>query len=297
VCLVFHVHQSVFRKHLSFPLSAILCWVEAVLMPLAFRGSRFVAISSDTKRELHALGVPEGQIDLALSGVDPDLRPLPKSPQPTIAYVGRLKAYKRIEKLLDAVPALAQRFPDLRVVIAGTGDHDAALKAYATGLGVADRVVFEGFVDEARKREILGSAWLFVMPSEMEGWGLTIVEAAACGTPSVGYDVPGVREAIVDGQTGAVVPNGSDLAPILIALLGNHERRSTLADGARMASRSFSWDRTTDAMLDSVQRAVLQEYGRLVSSSDGTSPVTTSATIAAFPKSANVRRQRSRKTA
>jgi glycosyltransferase involved in cell wall biosynthesis len=289
VCLVFHVHQRVFRRHLPFPFSSMFCWIEAVMMPLAYSNSRFIAISSDTKHELNGLGVPEEHIDLVVSGVDPNLQPLDKSVHPTLAYVGRLKAYKRIESLIDTIPELSKRFPTLSVIVAGTGDHEPALRAHAAARGVAERIVFEGFVTEARKREILASTWLFVMPSEMEGWGLTIVEAAACGTPSVGYDVPGVREAIADGRTGAIVPNGSDLTPVLAALLGDDERRGQLSRGALLGSLAYSWDRTADGLLESLQRSVLQEYGRLVGSNAADE---TSSPINVYPNAERRRRPR-----
>ncbi len=249
VCLIFHVHQRVFEKHLPFPISSVFRWIEAVAMPIAYRASRFVAISDDTRRELVDIGVPSERIDLAYSGYDARLVPGPKTPEPSMVYVGRLKKYKRIDVVLRAFASVRERVPSATLTIAGSGDQEHELRILAETLGIARAVRFEGFVDEARKRDLLAGSWIFVMASEMEGWGLTIVEAAACGTPTVAVSVPGVREAVVHGRSGILVDDCSHLAPALAELLVDPERRERLGRGALERAESFSWDRTADSIL------------------------------------------------
>ena len=112
--------------------------------------------------------------------------------------LGRLKRYKRIELLLDVMTQV----PGARLEIAGDGSHREAIAEAVQELGLESRVILHGYVDEQAKRELLRSAWAQVTASAAEGWGLTITEAAAAGTTSVGLATGGLREAIVHERTG-----------------------------------------------------------------------------------------------
>ena len=92
--------------------------------------------------------------------------------------------------------------------IAGNGDHRAALEALARRLDLGSAAVFHGFVTEAEKMRLFRAAWANVFPSPKEGWGITVVEAGACGTPSLASDSPGLRDSVRNGETGFLVPHG-----------------------------------------------------------------------------------------
>ena len=149
------------------------------------------------------------------------------------------------------------RHPTARLAIAGSGDHRAALERLAHSLDLGDRVKFLGFISEAEKLSLLRSAWVLAFTSPKEGWGITNLEAAACATPVVASSSPGLRETVVDGETGFLVPHG-DLAaltgalrrvvsdPALVESLG--------AAGRRFASR-YTWAQAaeqTEAHLESI---------------------------------------------
>ncbi len=256
ILLVFHVHQRVFEKHLHPALAAVFKWLEGTLMPLAYRHARYVAISKDTKQDLEALGVAPDRIDLAYAGIDSTLRPGPKSARPRILSVGRLKPYKRIDVLVRAMPAILARCPETELVIAGGGESKDELAALVASLHLERSVTFEDVVDEWRKAELYRSAWVFAMPSEMEGWGMTILEANASGTPAVGFDVPGVREAIVDGTSGIVVPDEQSFAHALADVLSDERLRVELERGALARSAEFSWERTTAVFLEAIEAQI-----------------------------------------
>ena len=260
VCLVHHVHQRVFEKHLPFPLSTIFKWLEGKAMPRIYRDVAFLAVSNDTKDELGTLGVSPHKISVVYNGVENRATTAARAEKPTIAYVGRLKPYKRVELLLEAVAVLRERIPEIRLVIAGTGESDAALRARVLTLGIDAHVTFEGFVSEDRKHEIMANAWVFAMPSEMEGWGLTVIEANACGTPAAGFPVPGVREAIVDGTSGLLVADGETIDIALARILTDRELRARLQAGARARAAEFSWDRTTRGVLDALSKAISRDH-------------------------------------
>lgn len=241
VCLVFHVHQRVFEKHLPFPISKILQWLEACAMPAVYRSRPFIAISSDTREELSTLGVPLSHIALAYSGYDERLRPGAKSTTPCIVYLGRLKKYKRVDSIIKAFTRVLQNYPEAKLFVAGSGDQETDLRRLASSLGVQKSVRFEGFISENRKVELLSSAWAFIMASEMEGWGLTVIEAGACGTPTVAVSVPGVREAVCSGYSGLLVESVADLPQAISRIFEDDLLRIRLSEGALSRASEFSW--------------------------------------------------------
>ena len=122
--------------------------------------------------------------------------------------------HKRVEIALRAVAQLADELPDLECVVAGQGWWRPQLQALAAELDIDKRVRFSGYVSEAEKHAILSWAWVALLPSLKEGWGLTIVEAGARGTPTVAFRAAGgVAEAIVDGETGLLADGTSDSPP------------------------------------------------------------------------------------
>jgi len=145
--------------------------------------------------------------------------------------------------------ALARRErPDLRLLVAGSGDDRPRLEALVAELGQRDAVEFLGFVSEARKLELLRSVWANLFPSPKEGWGITNVEAAACGTPSLASDSPGLRDSVRHGETGYLVPHGDPegLAQRMLELARDPGRVATLGAAARRFAESLSWERAAD---------------------------------------------------
>src|SRR5205823_6611711 len=175
---------------------------------------------------------------------------------PTGLALGRVEPYKRVDLLVDAVAAL----PGVRLVVAGSGTGLGAVRARVAAGDVEDRVEVRGAVDEEEKVRLLQTAHVVASASEKEGWGLTVLEAAACGTPAVATDVPGLRDAIRDGETGLLVPSG-DVAALSHALgrvLGDPALRARLGTAAIRLAARFDWDATASgisALLDAVRGA------------------------------------------
>jgi len=137
------------------------------------------------------------------------------------------------------------RTPDARLLIAGGGDHRPALEALARSLDLGERVRFLGFISEREKVELLRSTWALVFASPTEGWGITNLEAAACGTPVIASNSPGLRESVRDGETGYLVPHGdvSALAGAMQRIAVNPALVSELGPRAREFAESFTWQR------------------------------------------------------
>lgn len=257
ICILHHIHRETFRKYLPALVAYPLMWVEEKLMPFLYRNSHFVTVSDDTRKEMEELHYSRRTIGLVRNGVDKDLGPGPKSPVPMVLYFGRLKEYKRVDLLIDAFSRLKAEMPSAVLVIAGAGDTRAALEEQTRRLGLEDCVTFEGFVDERRKRELLQQAWVSVSPSEMEGWGIGIIESNACGTPAVAFSVPGLREAIVHNHNGLLVPEGGNLTPAILSVLCDESLRERLARGAHERALAFSWDNAAREMLVQIVRAIV----------------------------------------
>jgi hypothetical protein len=165
--------------------------------------------------------------------------------------VTRLTPHKQLHHLVQAVPELLRRWPDLHVDIAGTGPASDSLLAQVRQLGLEQAVSLPGRVSEQAKNDLLSRAWLTVAPSLAEGWGLMVLEANIVGTPAVAYDVPGLRDAVRDGVTGWLVPAGEGLATAVTTALEELEQptqRQRYAAHARAWAARFSWDASAERL-------------------------------------------------
>jgi glycosyltransferase involved in cell wall biosynthesis len=170
--------------------------------------------------------------------------------------LGRLVPHKHFETAIDMVADLGDRFPGLTLDVVGGGYWDDELRAHAVSRGVADRVRFHGFVDEHTKRTLLARAWVVLLPSHKEGWGLTIVEAGLHGTPSVAFSFAGgVTESIVDDETGLLADDTGQMTAHVATLLSDERLREKYGDNARRHARSFSWESTTRQLEAALTRA------------------------------------------
>lgn len=244
VVLVHHVHRE--QWSVVGPVLAKVGWLlESRVAVRANRGHRYLAVSDVTRRELTELGVRPGDIALAHNGLPPvpDYTPGRRWDEPTVVVLSRLVPHKQIDHVIRAVPALAEEFPALRVRIMGDGWWAEELHRLTSELGLEDRVTFLGHVSDRQKFEELNRAWVHVLPSVKEGWGLSIVEAGRAGTPSVAYaSAGGVAEAILDGVSGLLARDQADLTARIAALLRDPLLREELGNKACIRSGEFTWD-------------------------------------------------------
>jgi glycosyltransferase involved in cell wall biosynthesis/O-antigen/teichoic acid export membrane protein len=255
VTLVHHVHQDHYVAEMGRRGRLAALVAERLPLGTLYRHHPFLTISDSARRDMVALGIPAEQIHVAYLGVEPesfcDTR---RDPRPTLLYLGRLKQYKRLEILLDVLEGI----PEAQLEIAGEGDHRAVLEAEIDARGLHDRVTLHGFVTEEEKRELYARSWVNLTASSAEGWCLTVMEAAAAGTPSAAMAVGGLPESIVDEQTGLLAHTPAELAEKVAALVGDPERRDELGDAAKARARGFTWDATSEAnlaVLDTVAEA------------------------------------------
>ncbi len=265
VLLVHHLFGSTAFQSASFPVAAAT-WLLERPVPRAYRSCAVVAVSESTAEDLRQRGLEDGGISIVPNGVDLETySPDPgvvRSQDPTLLYLGRLKRYKRVDLILKAVAGLKARVEGLRFLVAGTGSEEERLKHLSSSLGLGETVRFLGYVSEEEKIRLLRTSWVHVLTSPKEGWGISALEAAACGTPTVASDSPGLRDAVQDGETGVLVPHGSveSLVSALENLIESNVRRKEMGEKARSFAEAYSWERSARQMLAILEDRVAQGH-------------------------------------
>jgi glycosyltransferase involved in cell wall biosynthesis len=250
ICLVNHLHTDLWRLMFSRPVAAFGQFAESRVLPWAHRNNLFLTVSNSTADALREIGVADDRIRQICNGVvRPD--PLtPRSPEPLFLALGRLTEYKRIDLLLR-IWRRVRPVVGGTLVIAGDGPERQRLEAMA-GPGV----VFAGRVSEEEKHRLLCSAWLLLHPAMIEGWGIVIAEAAIRGTPAVGFDVPGLRDSVVDGETGVLVRNEGQFASAWASLALDRPRAERMATTARVRAEQLHWSAAVQGFADVVDEAL-----------------------------------------
>lgn len=261
VLLVHHLFGSTAFQAAPPPVALATVWLERTI-PRAYRDVPTISVSESTREDLVVRGLDREQIEVVPNGIDLERHvPGPEEErfeEPTLVFLGRLNRYKRLDLVLRALVRLEHEGIRARLLVAGSGPEREAWEAQAAALGIADRVEFLGFIPEAHKLEILRRSWLHVLTSVKEGWGISNLEAAACGTPTVASDAPGLRESVVDGETGVLVPHGDvgTLSAALAGLLTDAALRRRMGGAARRFAERYSWDATADGVERVLHRVV-----------------------------------------
>jgi glycosyltransferase involved in cell wall biosynthesis len=245
MALVPHLFGGTVFQELSAPLAAAV-WLAERPLRAVYRDVPFEAISESTRDDLVARGIPRDSIAVIYPGVDTlsyTPNEVQRSPTPVFAYLGRLKKYKGVQLVIRAFAAARSREAVLE--IAGAGDYRPALEDLARSLDLGDRVRFLGRITEQEKLALLRRAWALVFASPKEGWGITNLEAAACATPVVASNSPGIRESVRDGETGYLVPHGdvTAMGDAIHRLTLSRELVGSLGAKARVFAESFTWER------------------------------------------------------
>ena len=251
--------RSIYLETSWLPASYVY-WSERLAVRI-YRRTPFAVVSESTREELRSLGIT-APIELLPNAVDHERyrsAPAERSPEPLICHLGRLKRYKSVEHLLRALPGVLNVLPETRLAIVGEGDHRPALEALAEELGIREAVTFTGQVSHEEKVHWLNRAWVAVNPSPKEGWGLTVIEANACGVPVVAADSPGLRDSVRDGETGLLYPYGEieTLTGDLITLLRDRSVRERMGESARLWAGTFSWEQSARKALKILEGLIL----------------------------------------
>ena len=247
VTLVHHIHRDHYVREMG-RAGQVAAWaLETAPLKLLYKGSRFLTISNAAATDIAAHGIPRERIAMNYIGVELDaFRPGERAEHPMLLYLGRLKRYKRIELLFDVL----EQIPEATLEMAGEGDYREQLEHEIAERGLGPRVLMHGHVSEEKKLELFQRAWVNLTASSAEGWCLTVMEAAACGTPSVAMAVGGLPESIADGETGLLARSPAELVEKTRLILDDAELRDGLGERARERVHEFTWERTAESNLE-----------------------------------------------
>ncbi|MCK5833634.1 glycosyltransferase family 4 protein [bacterium] len=248
-----------------FPFPLYVLWGESKALRLyRNKGLPIISVSESTAEDLVNSGIKREEIDIIYNGIRQEVffpdASIPEFENPTIVYLGRIKTYKRVDVLIKAMPAIKERIPNVKLIIIGSGDGLPALRKLVDLLSLSEGTVkFAGFVSEEEKVEYLRKAWVAVNTSPKEGWGIVGMEAQACGTPVVVSDAPGLRESVLEGETGFLFEFGNEasLTEKVTNLLQNHELRLNMGAKAVEWARKFTWDNAAEETDALIQRIIV----------------------------------------
>ncbi|WP_353508710.1 glycosyltransferase family 4 protein [Intrasporangium sp.] len=250
VALVHHVHREQWAIIYPNWKGRVGWFIESRLTPLLYQRVGFVTVSRHSADDLIGIGIKPSRITIVPNGLDQEVirsGPGARSPTPRLVVLSRLVPHKQIEHALGVVARLRGEIPGLSLDIVGDGWWRDELVAESSRLGVNDLVTFHGHVPESQKQLLLARAWLMVLPSVKEGWGIAVTEAALQGTPTVGYaSSGGLAESIEHGRTGLLVAEPSELVSATRSLLTDRITRDRLSVAARRRALELDWDATAD---------------------------------------------------
>jgi len=256
-----HLHGLTAFRQVRPWIAAAAVGLEA-LIPWVYRHVPIISVSRSSKTDLVRRGLPEEHVSVVPNGLDHELLKATsiEDREPLIVALGRLEPYKRLDLLLRAMARVLAAVPQARLLILGRGQDEARLRSLAARLHLAECVRFAGYVSEREKARWLQRAALLVQCSRKEGWGLTVTEAYACGTPVVATDSPGLSDSVQDGVTGLLVRRArpQPLAAAITHLLQDDAERSRLGRAALDWSRNFRWEPFATAIECSVRRLAAQ---------------------------------------
>jgi glycosyltransferase involved in cell wall biosynthesis len=254
IVFLHHVHAEMWGMVLPPTLARMGDTMERRIAPRFYRGSRIVTLSESSRREIvEMLHLRPDRITVAPPGIDERYSPGgQRSSTPLVVAVGRLVPVKRFDVLLQALAPLKADHPDLEAVIIGEGYERSALEELREELGATEWIHLPGRVGEDELVDWYRRAWVVASSSQREGWGMTLTEAAACGTPAVATNIAGHADAVVDGESGLLADDIEQLSDALGRVLGDELLRTRLSRGALERARWFTWDATARLALEAL---------------------------------------------
>jgi glycosyltransferase involved in cell wall biosynthesis len=261
VILLHHIHGEMWNMTLGPALGPVGELLERRLAPPLYRRSAIATLSESSKHELvHELGFSPERITVVHPGIDPRFSPGgDRSPVPLAVAVGRLAPVKRYEELVRAAHIARRQVPDLRLHIVGDGFERPAIESVIDELDAAGWVTLRGRITDVELVDLYRQAWIVASASAREGWGMTLTEAAACGTPAVATRIAGHEDAVVDGVTGVLAARApEDLGAAMARVLGDDVLREHLVRGALERSARLTWSSTASELM----RVIADEVSR-----------------------------------
>lgn len=267
ILLIHHVHQEIFREFLKFPMRQIAEFLEGKLMPIIYKNKQIVTVSNSSLNAILKIGFSSAEkIKIIKNGVTGiHFSKYPKTANPSFMYLGRLKNYKNIDVAIKAFAKIVTIHKNAILTIVGTGESYLVLKNLIEKLRLVDNVKFLGRISEEEKAKQFSQSWAVLQPSQMEGWGITVIEANANGTPVIASRVSGLVDSVVDGKTGVLVElkNVDQFAKAMREIIIDKDYRTTLSKNAYIWAQNFNWDSSALDFHGLIQDRIQSDYEKV----------------------------------
>ena len=259
-----HVHAEMWQMTLPPRLATMGSTLESRIAPHFYRRTPIVTLSESSKRELvDELGFKSQRVTVVPPGVDPRFAPAgEKSATPLVVAAGRLVPVKRFEELIEVLIRVKANHPGLEAVIVGEGYRRDDLEAQLRETGADRWIWLAGHVSDEELLGLYRSAWVVASAAAREGWGMTITEARASGTPAVATRIAGHTDAIVHEHSGLLVDRREDFVLALDRVLRDSALRERLSRGAIEHASRFTWAATARGTLEVLAADAVRRRGR-----------------------------------
>lgn len=253
-----HVHGGMWGMTLPPRLAAFGDAIESRIAPPLYRRTRIVTLSESSKQELvEKLGFKGSRVRVVPPGIDPRFSTGgTRSESPLVVAVGRLVPVKRFDLLVAALAEVKQRRPALEAVIVGEGYEREHLERVLRECNAEGWLSLPGRIDDDALVDLYRRAWVVASASAYEGWGMTITEAAACGTPAAATRIAGHADSISDGCSGILVDSPGLLAGAIEQVIADDALRRRLCAGAIEHAARFTWGATAVGTFEVLARQV-----------------------------------------
>lgn len=244
--LLIHQLYSEFWRVIFPKLGSLLEYLEKFFLKL-YLNCPTITVSASTKTDLEALGFKD--VTIIENGCDePKVKNSEKETTLTLAYLGRIKRTKNPDDAINAYMEIKKKIPEAKLWIIGDGPELERMRSQYTN---CTHILFYGYVEDSIRDELLSRAHFLLVPSIREGWGQVVIQANACGTPAIGYDVPGLRDSIIHNKTGILVKDYQEMAKVVLELWTRHtDFYKALCYNAKEWAKNFSWEKTRKAFID-----------------------------------------------
>ncbi|MFR8869027.1 MAG: glycosyltransferase family 4 protein [Paraclostridium sordellii] len=243
--IVHHLTDMNYFKTHKLPIAILGYFMEKITLRIFYRRKKFIAVSEYTKKNLELNGINGDDIDIINPGIREEFfEPGDKSEIPLLFYVGRysgLGGNKKVDHLIDAFRIVQKEFKNAELIIAGKGDNIHILEEKAKNLNVK----FIGMIDDEKKKRYMQKAWIFSSPSLAEGFGITWIEANACGTPVVGYKINGLNTVTEETSIMVEKENINELSLAMKRILSNHKLRKCMGEKGVENSKKYGWKKSS----------------------------------------------------
>jgi len=252
IAFIHEVAGEIWDYMFPFPFNKIGKLMEPLFF-VPYKRIPFMTVSLSTANDLVKIGIKRKNIHVIINGINIKTVKANKENAPTFIFVSRVVKMKGVEDVLRSFFYILRELKDANLWIVGDGDKKYIddLKETIKSYSISSKVKFFGRVDENKKFELLKKAHILLHASVKEGWGLVVIEAASQATPSVVYNVGGLRDSVKNGKTGIVLSENSckEMARQAIDLYGNKKKYEEFQKNGLAWAKSLTWEDSTKQSL------------------------------------------------